>query len=147
MVIKYPMPQTFAYKTDPSGHQIFCDVYVPEDAPKPYPVIMWIHYSALVFENRHAVGTHMFYSGPKRGYIVVNLDHRLAPQAKMHEIYGDVEDCATWVRQILPKNLGGNVVDTSRLILGGGSCGKLQILLNWSFIDRLSDISRFQVLS
>lgn len=66
----------------------------------------------------------MFYSGPKRGYVVVNIDYRLAPQAKMEDIYQDVEDCAKWCREILPGLLGQGVVDTERLVIGGGSCGK-----------------------
>ncbi|KAJ5354138.1 Alpha/Beta hydrolase protein [Penicillium brevicompactum] len=123
----HPSPQTFAYKTDPSGQQVFCDVYIPADIDKPCPVIIWMHYSGLVFDNRHAAGTHMFYSGPKRGYIVVNIDYRLAPQAKMDDIYSDVEDCAIWVRTVLPEKLGQNVVETSQLIIGGGSCGKFPI--------------------
>ncbi|PYH88794.1 alpha/beta-hydrolase [Aspergillus ellipticus CBS 707.79] len=96
---------------------------------------MWMHYSGLVFENRHAVGTRMFHSGPRRGYIVVNLDYRLAPQTKIDEIYEDVEDCAHWVRTTLPLKLGENVVDTSRLILGGGSCGAQLALTAGLYMD------------
>jgi acetyl esterase/lipase len=93
-----PTPRTFVYKTDKNEYEIACDVYVPADFSKPCPMIIWMHYIGLVFENRHAVGTHMFYSAPKRGYVVVNIDYRLAPQAKMKEIYQDVEDCAKWCR-------------------------------------------------
>jgi acetyl esterase/lipase len=65
----------------------------------------------------------MFYFAPKRGYVVVNIDYRLAPQAKKKEIYQDVEDCAKWCRQVLPTELGDGVVDPEKLIMGGGSCG------------------------
>jgi acetyl esterase/lipase len=118
-------PLTFVYKTDENGCEIACDVYIPEKFSKPCPMIIWMHYSGLVFENRHAVGTHMFYSGPKRGFVVVNIDYRLAPQAKMKDIYQDVEDCAMWCRQVLPTELGSEVVDPRKLIIGGGSCGEL----------------------
>ena len=53
----------------------------------------------------------------------MNIDYRLAPQAKMKDIYEDVEDAAKWIRTVLPKELGEGVVDTSKLIIGGGSCG------------------------
>lgn len=88
-----------------------------------------MHYSGLVFDNRDAAGTHMFYSGPKRGYIVVNADYRLAPQAKMEDIYKDVEDCTKWVREVLPLKLGPGVLDPEQLVIGGGSCGQCSILL------------------
>lgn len=65
----------------------------------------------------------MFVSGPRRGYIVVNADYRLAPQAKMQDIYEDVEDCAKWVREVLPKELGPGIANPDQLIIGGGSCG------------------------
>ncbi|OJZ80183.1 hypothetical protein ASPFODRAFT_38374 [Aspergillus luchuensis CBS 106.47] len=119
-----PLPShTFTYKVDPSGCHLDCDVYVPSTIPKPCPVIIWMHYSGLVFDNRNCVGSHMFHSGPIRGYIVVNIDYRLAPQAQIQDIYEDVEDCATWIREILPAKLGPGVVDTGKLIIGGGSCG------------------------
>lgn len=69
----------------------------------------------------------MFHSGLARGYIVVNIDYRLAPQAKIQDIYQDVEDCANWIREVLPEELGPNVVDPEKLIVGGGSCGKRSI--------------------
>lgn len=65
----------------------------------------------------------MQYSSTSRGYILVNIDYRLAPQAKMKSIYEDVEDCATWIRNVLPAELGEGIVDTDQLIIGGGSCG------------------------
>ncbi|PYH91150.1 alpha/beta-hydrolase [Aspergillus ellipticus CBS 707.79] len=119
----YPPAKTFVYKVDPSGHQIECDVHMPENITKPAPVIIWLHYSGMIAENRHVVGTSIIYSSTKRGYILVIPDYRLAPQAKIDEIYSDVEDCAKWVRTVLPKALGEGVVDTSRLVVGGGSCG------------------------
>ena len=140
MAVTVPEAKTYTYKTDPSGCKIDCDVYVPEKVTKPCPVIMWMHYSNLIFDNRHVVGPQLWWSvstpplfsccaklterqGTKRGYIVVNIDYRLAPQAKMKDIYEDVEDAAKWIRTVLPKELGEGVVDTSKLIIGGGSCG------------------------
>jgi acetyl esterase/lipase len=125
MSANIPAPRTFVYKTDENGCEVACDVYVPENISNPCAMIIWMHYSGLVFENRHAVGTHMFYSGPRRGFVVVNIDYRLAPQAKMEDIYQDVEDCARWCRQVLPTKLGNGIVDPEKLIIGGGSCGEL----------------------
>ena len=75
---------------------------------------MWIHHGGLVCENRHSAGTHMFFFGSERGYIVVNLDCRLAPQTQISDIYGDVEDCAHWVRTVLPTLLPGKLLLISR---------------------------------
>lgn len=41
----------------------------------------------------------------------------------MADIYQDVEDCARWCREVLSTELGAGVVDTEKLIIGGGSCG------------------------
>lgn len=65
----------------------------------------------------------MFYSGLKRGYIVVNIDYRLARQANVWDVYADMEDYAKWIRDTLPSKLVVGVVDTEPLIIGGGSCG------------------------
>jgi hypothetical protein len=51
-----PTPRTFVYKTDENEYEIACDVYVPANFSKPCPMIIWMHYIGLVFENRHAVG-------------------------------------------------------------------------------------------
>jgi acetyl esterase/lipase len=66
---------------------------------------------------------------------VVNIDYRLAPQAKMADIYEDVEDAAKWIRNVLPKELGEGIVDTETLIVGGGSCGGLLALTAGLFMS------------
>lgn len=130
-----PEAKTYTYKTDPTGHTIDCDVYLPSASTcssSPCPVIMWMHYSNLIFDNRHTVGPQLFWSGTQRGYIVVNIDYRLAPQVKMGEIYADIEDAASWIRNTLPLELAKLdspiKVDTEKLVLGGGSCGALLAL-------------------
>ncbi|OOF99184.1 hypothetical protein ASPCADRAFT_403438 [Aspergillus carbonarius ITEM 5010] len=91
----------------------------PSHAPSSSGCIIVGWYLIIVI-----VSAHMFHSGPKRGYIVVNIDYRLAPQAKIQDIYQDVEDCADWIREVLPGKLGPDVIDPEKLIIGGGSCGQ-----------------------
>lgn len=78
---------------------------------------------------------HQLHQGTKRGYIIVNIDYRLAPQAKMADIYEDISDAAAWIRTVLPTKLGPGVVDTDTLIVGGGSCGGLLALTAGLFLQ------------
>jgi acetyl esterase/lipase len=55
-----------------------------------------------------------------RGYAVVSIDYRLAPETKLPELIGDVEDAFRWVRERGPALFH---VDPDRLAVIGGSAG------------------------
>ncbi|KAK7192229.1 hypothetical protein DPSP01_010235 [Paraphaeosphaeria sporulosa] len=74
----------------------------------------------------------MFYFGPILWFVVVNMDYRLAPQAKTKDFYRYTEDCASWCRQVLPTELGDGFVDPEKLIIGGSSCGAQLAFDRWS---------------
>ena len=56
----------------------------------------------------------------KRGFIVVSIDYRLAPETKLPGIIEDVQDAWRWVRQEGPKRFG---LDPDRIATAGGSAG------------------------
>lgn len=64
----------------------------------------------------------------KHDIVVVSLDYRLAPQAALPAILEDVKDGVEWCRNELPKLIGKDVFDPTRLIVGGASAGALIIL-------------------
>ncbi|CED83296.1 Alpha/beta hydrolase fold-3 [Phaffia rhodozyma] len=135
-----PPPSTFIYKVDPSGHSIGCDVYVPSEDqatlfPNGAPILLFIRMSGFMCFSRSTAGPHWWQSGTKRGYVVVNLDHRLAPQTKIDGIYQDIADACRWARDTLPSLIPHIAVYTSKLIVAGGSAGGHLALLAGSYLE------------
>ena len=56
----------------------------------------------------------------KRGFVIVSIDYRLAPETKLPGIIEDVQDAWRWLRQEGPKQFG---IDPDRIATAGGSAG------------------------
>ena len=56
----------------------------------------------------------------QRGFVVVSIDYRLAPETKLPGIIEDVQDAWRWLRQEGPKKFG---IDPDRIATAGGSAG------------------------
>lgn len=107
---------TYTYKTV-GDLEIKLDVHRAADK-QIRPLAVWIHGGALINGGRQGIG-------PGRrlveaGYVVVSLDYRLAPEAKLAEILSDIEDAFTWIRQHGRQKFQA---DTSRIAVLGGSAG------------------------
>lgn len=98
---------------------IKADVYRHQDN-RPRPVLVWIHGGALIMGHREGVSAPVRQWAAAKGYVLVSIDYRLAPETPLPEIIADVEDAFTWVRK---EGKGLFQADTARIAVAGGSAG------------------------
>lgn len=110
-----PEVKTFTYKTA-GGCDIKLDAY-GSDRKVRRPVIVHIHGGALIIGSRRGAPRWLI---PGNGHVVISIDYRLAPETKLPAIIGDVQDAFAWIHQQGSKLLN---IDTSRLVVAGGSAG------------------------
>ena len=99
------------------GTRVTADVLVPP-GPGPYPVLVYLHGGGWVAGS---AATHhklacRFAEG---GYLVVNVDYRLAPEAQFPGGFEDCIEAVRWAAEHAPR-FGG---DPARLAIGGDSAG------------------------
>lgn len=93
------------------------DVFVPRGDP-PYPVLTYIHGSAWhLLDKKSYRWLSRRYAD--RGYLVFNLNHRLAPGSRCLDQVRDVGKAVRWVYDHAAE-FGG---DNSRIFMGGDSGG------------------------
>jgi len=113
-------PETFVYKRV-GDLEIKADVYRPEGVGGSRPVLVWIHGGALMSGRRESVDGHPLKEAVlARGGVVVSIDYRLAPETKLPEIIGDVEDAFRWLRERGPELFAA---DPGRIVVAGSSAG------------------------
>ncbi len=100
------------------GVALALDVYQPPVATGPHPVIMQIYGGS--WQNGTPTSQEWFSRYfAQRGYVVVAIDYRHAPEWKWPEQIVDVRTALHWIRNDSPK-YGG---DPSRIIVVGRSAG------------------------
>lgn len=110
--------RTFVYKTV-GGLPIRADVLRPDDR-QTRGVVVWIHGGALINGHREGVSDRVKQWAAASGLALVSIDYRLAPETKLPEIIGDVEDAFAWIRRDGPRLFQA---DSKRLVVTGGSAG------------------------
>lgn len=114
---------TFTYKTV-GELEIKADVYRPDDDrgdnKRLCPVLLWIHGGALIMGDRGGVDRRVKQAFLKRGYVLVSIDYRLAPETRLPAIIEDLRDAYTWLHEKGPRLFGA---DTRRIAVAGGSAG------------------------
>ncbi|KAH8694275.1 Alpha/Beta hydrolase protein [Talaromyces proteolyticus] len=125
--------QTITYKKIGSL-QIPMDIYLPKSA-KNAPVLLWFHGGGLLQGRRDLLAPHMRNGVQTYGYVCISADYRLAPQATVDEIFEDVKDCISFIRDELPTRLGEGVMDPTRLAVSGSSAGGFLTLLAGLYIE------------
>jgi acetyl esterase/lipase len=113
-----PGPTTHVFKTV-GDCQIKADVYQPAQGARK-PAVIWIHGGALIVGSRKWPDACFHAELLKRGFAVVSIDYRLAPETKLPGIIEDVQDAWRWVRKEGPGRFG---IDPDRLATAGGSAG------------------------
>jgi len=134
-----PLKRSFVYKTV-KGLEISFDLYLPAEA-QAVPILLWFHGGGLLQGHREKVAPHMLGSVEKHGHALISADYRLAPQVGVQDIFADVEDCVTFIRQ--PEGLAAQLaqtgdagaVDTTRLAVSGSSAGGYLALLAGLYVD------------
>jgi acetyl esterase/lipase len=95
------------------------DIYLPDEADGPFPVILSIHGGAFM-ECDKADGQVMpMLEGLKRGYAVVAVNYRLSGEAKFPAQIHDVKAAVRWIRAEAARY----GFDPSRIAAWGGSAG------------------------
>lgn len=124
--------ETFVYKRV-GGCEIAADVYAP-DKPPPRPALVWIHGGALIAGDRTQVRLRREHlrSYLAAGFVVVAIDHRLAPETRLPAIVEDVRDAFGWVRRDGPGLFG---VDPGRVGVVGHSAGGYLALASGLHVD------------
>lgn len=85
------------------------------------PCVVWIHGGGLIFGSRKASPrASLLRALLERDVVVVSIDHRLAPEAKLTDIVLDVRDAWRWVHDVGPERFG---IDPSRIAIAGASAG------------------------
>ncbi|ORY05867.1 alpha/beta-hydrolase [Basidiobolus meristosporus CBS 931.73] len=114
---------TFIYK-EIEETKIHADVYTPLcPVDSNAPVIMYIHGGYYIRGDRKTIPKSFVTEAVRRNWVVVSIDYRLAPETKQAEILQDVKDAYTWVHEALPNACSFSSIDTSRIIVVGGSAG------------------------
>ena len=110
---------TVAYR-EIDGRKILADVYRLSDA-KIRPVIVWIHGGALITGNRNLEKSDFLLAFAKsKGYAVVSIDYRLAPETKLPDIISDIEEAFRWLAGDGAKQFH---LDPRRIVVVGESAG------------------------
>lgn len=94
------------------------DVYVPDNAPRPLPVIMYVHGGAfsMLSKDTHRV---MALALSRQGFLVFNINYRLGVRNLYPAPLQDACDALLWVHQNAER-FGG---DPERVALAGESAG------------------------
>jgi acetyl esterase/lipase len=121
---------TYSYKL--FGTKIELDVYRPAASVGPGPVVVWIHGGALIMGSRANVPPHLLRLCRERGYALVSIDYRLAPQVQAPEIVGDVRDAFRWMRTEGAATAG---LDASRIAVVGASAGGYLTLMTGIVVE------------
>ncbi len=101
------------------GHKILADVHRPND-DIVRPVIVWIHGGALIMGHRESIASDIRKLSQERGYALVSLDYRLAPETKLPGIISDVEAAFHWLASDGARQFH---LDPDRMVVAGGSAG------------------------
>ena len=117
---------TYVYKVV-DGCEIRADV-VGATRASTKPCVMWIHGGGLIFGSRKGSPRASFLGSLiTRGFVVVSIDHRLAPETKLPGIMQDINDAWRWTHEQGPKLFG---VDPERIAMAGGSAGAYLALMS-----------------
>jgi acetyl esterase/lipase len=92
------------------------DLYLPRDAAKPLPLIVWIHGGGWMGGNKDGCPAAHFAT---KGYVVASINYRLSQHAAFP---AQIEDCKAAIRW-LRANAKKYHIDPDRVGVWGGSAG------------------------
>src|SRR5262245_25009180 len=107
-----------------AGDRVHADVH-RADGDGLRPAVFFIHGGGLVMGHRMMLPAHLE-SIRRRGYTIVSIDYRLAPETKLPDIVGDVAAAWSWLRD----EAASHGIDRDRIAVLGHSGGGFLTL--WS---------------
>lgn len=91
------------------------------------PALLWIHGGGLIFGSRRISPRPAFLQLLlERGFVVFSIDHRLAPETKLADIFDDVLQAWRWLHGEGVRRFGA---DPGRCTIAGASAGAYLALL------------------
>jgi triacylglycerol lipase len=104
------------------------DVFVPETAASPRPVLIFVHGGAFTAGNKRGPNGSPFYDNimlwaVKNGFVGVNTTYRLAPQSPWPAAAEDLASVVQWVAD----NTAARGGDPARVYLMGHSAGAVHV--------------------
>ena len=113
-----PIQATVTYRRLAS-HEIKADLYrTPDD--RRCPVVVWIHGGALMMGHREQVHREVKKLAAQRGYALLSIDYRLAPETELPEIISDLDAAFQWIEK---EGAGQFHLNPKRIAFIGGSAG------------------------
>ncbi len=100
-----------------SGRAMRLDLYLPEQAGKPLPLIVWIHGGAWMAGSKDGPSPALRFTAD--GYAVAHVGYRLSQEAKFP---AQIQDCKAAVRW-LRANAARYGLDPNRFVAWGASAG------------------------
>lgn len=132
--------RTFVYKTA-DGKLLEADV-LGGNAEEIKPCVVWIHGGGLIFGSRTISPRPSFARAlVDRGFVVVSIDHRLAPETKLPLIVEDVADAWRWTHDSGPELFGAD--PRSVCVAGASAGGYLSLMAGYLFSPRPRGIASF----
>jgi acetyl esterase/lipase len=95
------------------------DIYLPDDAKQPYPVIVAIHGGAFMGCDKGDLQVTPMLEGLKHGFAVVSINYRMSGEAKFPALVQDAKAAVRWIRGNAQK-YGFN---PQKIVAWGGSAG------------------------
>ena len=131
------LPNTRLIKNIPyvvNGHKLQnFDLYIPKDAKKPMPVLLWIHGGAWEGGFKKWIDPTFLI---KSGFAIASIDYRFSDTAIFP---AQIQDCNEAIYFIW-KNAAQYNLDRTKFIVGGGSAGgHLASLIGLSTNDKIAD--------
>lgn len=109
------------------GCELPADVWEPADTDSLRPVLIYLHGGALIMGNRSSDRPEIVNLLLPKGYVIVSLDYRLAPETKLPGIIEDLRDALRWVREQGPMLFKA---DPNRIAVHGVSAGGYLTLMS-----------------
>jgi len=101
------------------------DIYLPNDGAAPYPIVFYVHGGAWQRGHKDDVQLVPFINGVLRGYAVVSIGYRLAPDIRYPDNLFDIKAALRWVSE----NAGKYMLDPSKTALCGSSSGAHLVMM------------------
>jgi len=135
-----PARDTHVYKVA-DGREVEADV-IGARLGASKPCVIWIHGGGLIFGSRKTSPRGPFLRALlERDFVIVSIDHRLAPETKLPGIVEDVHDAWRWIHDVGPGRFG---IDPARVAMAGGSAGAyLSLLAGYLFEPRPRALASF----
>ncbi|MHB1193581.1 MAG: alpha/beta hydrolase fold domain-containing protein [Longimicrobiales bacterium] len=100
------------------GRELRLDLHVPAGSGGPWPTFVFFHGGGWIIGGRETVSLHLL-PWMERGWATVNVEYRLAREARAPAAVWDARHAVRWVFE----HAGEHGFDTERVVLGGFSSG------------------------